>query len=84
MASVLLSGLPSPFVATRYHSLAVEEESLPAQLQPLAWSEDGTLMAMRHRELPYWGVQFHPESVLTHTGPQLLQNFLDLCGEAYD
>ena len=80
----LLSGLPSPFVATRYHSLAVEEESLPESLEPLAWSEDGTLMAMRHRDLPYWGVQFHPESVLTSTGPQLLQNFLDLCGEDND
>ncbi len=76
----LLAGLPSPFVATRYHSLAVEEESLPQSLEPLAWSEDGTLMAMRHRDLPYWGVQFHPESVLTDTGPALLQNFLDLCG----
>ncbi len=76
----LLAGLPSPFVATRYHSLAVEEDSLPASLEPLAWSEDGTLMAMRHRELPYWGVQFHPESVLTDTGPELLRNFLDLCG----
>ena len=80
----LLSGLPSPFVATRYHSLAVEEESLPESLEPLAWSEDRTLMAMRHLELPYWGVQFHPESVLTDTGPQLLQNFLDLCGENHD
>lgn len=80
----LLAGLPSPFVATRYHSLAVEEESLPESLEPLAWSEDGTLMAMRHLELPYWGVQFHPESVLTDTGPQLLQNFLDLCGENHD
>ena len=80
----LLAGLLSPFVATRYHSLAVEEESLPESLEPLAWSEDGTLMAMRHLELPYWGVQFHPESVLTDTGPQLLQNFLDLCGENHD
>ena len=79
----VLAGLPSPFVATRYHSLAVEEDSLPETLEPLAWSEDGTLMAMRHRELPYWGVQFHPESVLTDTGPRLLQNFLDLC-EATD
>ena len=75
----VLAGLPSPFVATRYHSLAVEEDSLPETLEPLAWSEDGTLMAMRHRELPYWGVQFHPESVLTDTGPHLLQNFLDIC-----
>ena len=79
----LLDGLPSPFVATRYHSLAVEEGSLPPSLEPLAWTEDETLMAMRHRELPYWGVQFHPESVLTDTGSQLLQNFLDFC-EATD
>ena len=75
----LLDGLPSPFVATRYHSLAVEEGSLPPSLEPLAWTEDATLMAMRHRELPYWGVQFHPESVLTDTGSKLLQNFLDYC-----
>ena len=75
----LLDGLPSPFVATRYHSLAVEEGSLPPSLEPLAWTEDATLMAMRHLELPYWGVQFHPESVLTDTGSQLLQNFLDYC-----
>ncbi|MCY3928526.1 MAG: aminodeoxychorismate/anthranilate synthase component II [Acidobacteria bacterium] len=80
----VLAGLPSPFVATRYHSLAVEEDSLPGTLEPLAWSEDGTLMAMRHRELPYWGVQFHPESVLTDTGPDLLQNFLDICEAADD
>ena len=80
----VLAGLPSPFVATRYHSLAVEEDSLPETLEPLAWSEDGTLMAMRHRELPYWGVQFHPESVLTDTGPDLLQNFLDICEAADD
>ena len=79
----LLDGLPSPFVATRYHSLAVEEGTLPPSLEPLAWTEDGTLMAMRHLELPYWGVQFHPESVLTATGSDLLQNFLDFC-EATD
>ncbi len=79
----LLDGLPSPFVATRYHSLAVEEGSLPPSLEPLAWTDDGTLMAMRHLELPYWGVQFHPESVLTDTGSDLLQNFLDFC-EATD
>ncbi|MXX62605.1 MAG: aminodeoxychorismate/anthranilate synthase component II [Holophagales bacterium] len=79
----LLDGLPSPFVATRYHSLAVEEGTLPPSLEPLAWTEDGTLMAMRHLELPYWGVQFHPESVLTATGSHLLQNFLDF-SEATD
>ena len=80
----LLDGLPSPFVATRYHSLAVEEGSLPRSLEPLAWTGDATLMAMRHRELPYWGVQFHPESVLTDTGPHLLRNFLDYCEAAHE
>ncbi len=75
----LLAGIESPLVATRYHSLAVEESSLPAELEPLAWTADRVLMAMRHVKLPYWGVQFHPESVLTESGPQLLQNFLDCC-----
>ncbi len=80
----LLSGLPSPFVATRYHSLAVTPDSLPGSIEPLAFTADGTIMAMRHRELPYWGVQFHPESVLTASGPKLLQNFLDECEVADD
>jgi anthranilate synthase component II len=75
----LFAGLPSPFEAGRYHSLEVGEETLPPELEPVAWSDDGTLMAMRHRELPYWGVQFHPESVLTGAGTRLLGNFLDLC-----
>ncbi len=75
----LFAGVPSPFEATRYHSLEVRAETLPEELEPLAWSDDGTLMAMRHRELPYWGVQFHPESVLTAEGPRLLGNFLALC-----
>jgi len=70
--------LPSPFAATRYHSLCVVAESLPPELEPLAWSEDETLMGMRHRELPYWGVQFHPESILTVAGNQLIENFLAL------
>jgi para-aminobenzoate synthetase component 2 len=75
----LFAGLPSPFEATRYHSLEVRAGTLPPELLPLAWSDDGTLMAMRHRELPYWGVQFHPESVLTPAGPLLLANFLAMC-----
>ena len=73
------AGLPDPFEATRYHSLVVKEESLTDQLEALAWSEDGTLMGMRHRSLPYWGVQFHPESILTASGPGLLANFLREC-----
>ena len=74
--------MPSPFEATRYHSLVVEAASLPPELEPVAWSEDdGLVMAMRHRELPWWGVQFHPESVLTVAGPRLVTNFLALCAE---
>ncbi len=76
----LFEELPNPFVATRYHSLSVREETVPDELRPIAWSEGGTIMAMRHRELPYWGVQFHPESVLTTVGPTLIGNFLRLCG----
>jgi anthranilate synthase/aminodeoxychorismate synthase-like glutamine amidotransferase len=75
----VFAGLPNPFEATRYHSLEVKEGTLPQELEPLAWADDGTLMGLRHRELPYWGVQFHPESVLTGSGPHLLSNFLDLC-----
>ncbi len=78
----VFAGLPNPFEATRYHSLEVKEETLPPELEPLAWADDGTLMGLRHRELPYWGVQFHPESVLTGSGPQLLANFLDICRKA--
>jgi anthranilate synthase/aminodeoxychorismate synthase-like glutamine amidotransferase len=78
----VFAGLPNPFEATRYHSLEVKEGTLPAELEPLAWADDGTLMGLRHRELPYWGVQFHPESVLTGSGPHLLSNFLDLCKAA--
>ena len=76
----LFAGLPDPFEATRYHSLDVKVETLPPELVPVAWADDGTLMAMRHRTLPWWGVQFHPESVLTLAGPRLVQNFLALCG----
>ena len=75
----VFAGLPNPFEATRYHSLEVKEGTLPQELEPLAWADDGTLMGLRHRSLPYWGVQFHPESVLTGSGPRLLANFLGLC-----
>lgn len=68
--------LPSPFTATRYHSLAVLDEPLPADLEDTARAEDGTLMGLRHRSLPIEGVQFHPESILCESGPRLLENFL--------
>jgi anthranilate synthase component 2 len=71
-------GLPNPFVATRYHSLVVDPSSVPDVLEVTATAPDGTIMGLRHRELPVEGVQFHPESVLTSSGPKLLQNFLDL------
>ena len=79
----LFADLPSPFQATRYHSLSVREETVPEELEAIAWSEEGTIMALRHRQLPYWGVQFHPESVLTPAGPTLLRNFLGLCGHQF-
>ncbi|HEV2012933.1 MAG TPA: aminodeoxychorismate/anthranilate synthase component II [Candidatus Dormibacteraeota bacterium] len=69
-------GLPSPFQATRYHSLVVERESLPPDLELTAWTEDGTVMGLRHRQHPLAGVQFHPEAILTEHGHQLLANFL--------
>ena len=72
----LFAGLQNPLVATRYHSLAVEPGSLPACLQVSAESEDGTIMGLRHRDWPVEGVQFHPESILTTEGKQLLANFL--------
>ncbi len=72
----ILQGLPSPFQATRYHSLVVEKASLPDCLEVLAESEDGLIMAMQHRLRPLVGVQFHPESILTHAGRSLLANWL--------
>ncbi len=69
-------GLPSPFEATRYHSLVIERGSLPACLEITAWTDDGEIMGVRHRELPVEGVQFHPESILTEHGHALLANFL--------
>jgi anthranilate synthase/aminodeoxychorismate synthase-like glutamine amidotransferase len=72
----LFRGLPNPFVATRYHSLVVDPDSLPDELMVTATSTDGVIMGLRHRELPVEGVQFHPESVLTVSGPDLLGNFL--------
>jgi anthranilate synthase/aminodeoxychorismate synthase-like glutamine amidotransferase len=72
----VFAGLPSPFEATRYHSLIVERASLPDVLEPTAWTAEGELMGMRHRELDVEGVQFHPESFLTEHGHSLLANFL--------
>ena len=77
----LLVDLPSPFMAARYHSLCVDESSLPSEIEVTGRTEDGVVMAMRHRGLPIEGVQFHPESVLTPDGPHLLANFLRLTGQ---
>ena len=74
----ILQGVASPFTATRYHSLIVDSASLPEVLIPTAWTEDGILMAMRHRSLPIFGVQFHPESIASEAGHDILRNFLDI------
>ena len=76
----IFAGLPNPFTATRYHSLSVRRESLPDSLEILAWTDDGEIMGMRHRQRPLFGVQFHPESIATEGGHHLLANFLDLAG----
>jgi para-aminobenzoate synthetase component 2 len=76
----VLTGLPDPFTATRYHSLAVLEDTLPAEIEVTARTDSGVVMAMRHRELPIEGVQFHPESVLTEGGHLMLANWLAACG----
>ncbi|EGG46001.1 MULTISPECIES: aminodeoxychorismate/anthranilate synthase component II [Streptomyces] len=77
----VFAGLPSPFTATRYHSLAAEPTTVPAALQVTARTEDGIVMGLRHRELPVEGVQFHPESVLTEHGHRMLANWLAECGD---
>jgi anthranilate synthase component 2 len=69
-------GLPAPYTATRYHSLAIERDSCPPELEVTAWTDDGEIMGVRHRTLPVEGVQFHPESILTEHGHALLRNFL--------
>lgn len=77
----VFAGLPSPFTATRYHSLVVERETLPPCLEISAWTAEGEIMGLRHRELPVEGVQFHPESFLTEHGHRMLRNWLDSLGE---
>ncbi len=72
----VFAGLPNPLTVTRYHSLAIRRETLPACLEVTAWTEDGEIMGVRHRELNVEGVQFHPESILTECGHELLKNFL--------
>jgi anthranilate synthase/aminodeoxychorismate synthase-like glutamine amidotransferase len=74
----MFDGLPNPFEATRYHSLIVERESLPESLVITAETAEGEIMGLRHREHPVYGVQFHPESILTTYGPRILQNFLNV------
>jgi anthranilate synthase component 2 len=76
----VFAGLKNPFTATRYHSLAVREEDLPADLEMTAWTDDGEIMGFQHRSRPVFGVQFHPESIATECGHELLANFLDVAG----
>ncbi len=72
----VFAGLPDPFLATRYHSLIVRRDDLPACLSITAWTDDGLIMGLRHRDYPVQGVQFHPESIMTEAGKELLRNFL--------
>ena len=76
----VFAGLKNPFTATRYHSLSVEKAGLPADLEVTAWTEDGEIMGLQHRTRPVYGVQFHPESIATECGHELLANFLDVAG----
>lgn len=74
----LFAGMPNPFPATRYHSLVIERKSMPECLEITAETDEGEIMGVRHKELPIWGVQFHPESILTENGRQIMKNFLKL------
>ncbi len=74
----IFHGLELPFEATRYHSLIVDRETLPQCLEIIAWTKDKTIMGLKHKEFPVWGVQFHPESICTKEGKKLLKNFLQL------
>ena len=78
----VFAGLPDPLVATRYHSLVVDRDSIPPALEVSAWTEDGVVMGLRHRQMPVEGVQFHPESILTDGGHRMLANWLATCGQA--
>ncbi|MFZ0833620.1 MAG: aminodeoxychorismate/anthranilate synthase component II [Mycobacterium sp.] len=80
----VLQGLPNPFVATRYHSLTVLPDTVPAELVPTAHTQSGVIMGLQHVELPIHGVQFHPESILTQGGHRMLANWLGICGSAPD
>lgn len=77
----LFRGLTNPFPATRYHSLLVEKKSLPRDLEITAWTKNHEIMGLKHRKFPVWGVQFHPESIMTKQGKELLRNFLELSRE---
>lgn len=74
----LFEGMPNPFNATRYHSLVIQRDTMPAFLEVTAETDEGEIMGVRHKELPIWGVQFHPESILTENGMQIMKNFLKL------
>ncbi|MFH1888650.1 MAG: aminodeoxychorismate/anthranilate synthase component II [Candidatus Omnitrophota bacterium] len=74
----IFRGIPNPFEATRYHSLLVEKKTLPACLEINAWTKEGEIMGLKHKKYPLWGVQFHPESILTKTGKDILANFLKI------
>ena len=74
----LFRGVPNPFAATRYHSLVVQRDTLPDFLEVTAETDEGEVMGLRHKQLPIWGVQFHPESILTESGRQIMKNFLTL------
>lgn len=76
-ADPLFSGIPTPFTAARYHSLVVDPLHLPSTVDSIAWTDEGEIMAIRHRELPWYGAQFHPESFLSEYGNTLVRNFLD-------
>ena len=74
----IFKGITNPFEATRYHSLIVEKKSLPKTLNVTAWTKDNEIMSLKHKDFPLWGVQFHPESILTQYGKKLLKNFINI------